>query len=111
VHLPPLDDPDSEVAELALVTLSGIGSHCQDERVLPAVASPSEAQGRLREAARLALADRSEEVRYYAASLLDQLGGKVELPAIKKARTAIKAAGWKREFGALIQEINDGASE
>lgn len=63
------------------------------------------ANTRLREAARLALEDRSEAVRYYAAQLLGVVGGKAELTAIKKARTLIKGAGWKRDFGELIKEI------
>jgi hypothetical protein len=60
---------------------------------------------RLREAARTALADRTDEVRCGAAALLALVGGREELPAIKKAKAAPSHAGWKREFAEIINAL------
>jgi hypothetical protein len=157
--LPLLDDPEPELAEQALVNISGIMfRHPKNVRVFPAAVRmmrsdrpktramaayvagqfdsesalddflqlfedkdkmvrtraigavahacrdwSAAAKARVREAARTALADRTDEVRCAAAALLALVGGREELPAIKKAKAAASHAGWKREFAEIVK--------
>lgn len=64
------------------------------------------AKVRLRDAALTALADRTDEVRYYAAATLaNGVGRREDVAALKKARTGVKGAGWKRDFRELIETL------
>ncbi len=68
----------------------------------------AEARARLREAALVALEDRTADVRYSGAFLLTAVGGRGDLPAIRKAKAQTKGAGWQTVFNDVIQMIRKG---